>query len=133
MCLQTVSVCPFAVSDLMTKMFAKQFFVGFKHIIIGSDKCHNLYMSWDTAFPTRFHVRTWKTLICLCICAVQLESSQGTLLVLRNQKHLECRERSLCRCAKAVPQLMLYSRASLSRTRLFRITAYLEVKIWSLF
>ena len=26
-----------------------------------------------------------------------------------------------------------YSRASLSRTRLFRITAYLEVKIWSLF
>ena len=27
----------------------------------------------------------------------------------------------------------LYSRTSLSRTRLFRITAYLEVKIWSLF
>ena len=26
-----------------------------------------------------------------------------------------------------------YSRTSLSRTRLFRITAYLEVKIWSLF
>ena len=26
-----------------------------------------------------------------------------------------------------------YSRLSLSRTRLFRITAYLEVKIWSLF
>ena len=29
--------------------------------------------------------------------------------------------------------LHLYSRTSLSRTRLFRITAYLEVKIWSLF
>ena len=28
---------------------------------------------------------------------------------------------------------MLYSRTSLFRTRLFRITAYLEVKIWSLF
>ena len=28
---------------------------------------------------------------------------------------------------------MAYSRTSLSRTRLFRITAYLEVKIWSLF
>ena len=27
----------------------------------------------------------------------------------------------------------IYSRTSLSRTRLFRITAYLEVKIWSLF
>ena len=27
----------------------------------------------------------------------------------------------------------MYSRTSLSRTRLFRITAYLEVKIWSLF
>ena len=26
-----------------------------------------------------------------------------------------------------------YSRTSLSRTRLFRITAYLEVEIWSLF
>ena len=26
-----------------------------------------------------------------------------------------------------------YSRTSLTRTRLFRITAYLEVKIWSLF
>ena len=26
-----------------------------------------------------------------------------------------------------------YSRTSLSQTRLFRITAYLEVKIWSLF
>ena len=26
-----------------------------------------------------------------------------------------------------------YSRTSLSRTRLFRITAYLEVKIWSPF
>ena len=26
-----------------------------------------------------------------------------------------------------------YSRTSLSRTRLFRITAYFEVKIWSLF
>ena len=28
---------------------------------------------------------------------------------------------------------IIYSRTSLSRTRLFRITAYLEVKIWSLF
>ena len=28
---------------------------------------------------------------------------------------------------------VLYSRTSLSRTRFFRITAYLEVKIWSLF
>ena len=28
---------------------------------------------------------------------------------------------------------IVYSRTSLSRTRLFRITAYLEVKIWSLF
>ena len=27
----------------------------------------------------------------------------------------------------------IYSRISLSRTRLSRITAYLEVKIWSLF
>ena len=30
-------------------------------------------------------------------------------------------------------RLFEYSRTSLSRTRLFRITAYLEVKIWSLF
>ena len=28
---------------------------------------------------------------------------------------------------------LIYSRISLSRTRLFRITAYLEEKIWSLF
>ena len=28
---------------------------------------------------------------------------------------------------------IVYSRTSLSRTRLFRITAYLEVKTWSLF
>ena len=31
------------------------------------------------------------------------------------------------------PNVMKYSRTSLSRTRLFRITAYLEVNIWSLF
>ena len=31
------------------------------------------------------------------------------------------------------PRTTLYSRLSLSRTRLSRITAYLEVKIWSLF
>ena len=31
------------------------------------------------------------------------------------------------------PNVMKYSRTLLSRTRLFRITAYLEVKIWSLF
>ena len=30
-------------------------------------------------------------------------------------------------------QTSKYSRTSLSRTRLFRITAYLEVKTWSLF
>ena len=30
-------------------------------------------------------------------------------------------------------QTSKYSRLPLSRTRLFRITAYLEVKIWSLF
>ena len=29
--------------------------------------------------------------------------------------------------------IIIYSRTSLSQTRLFRITAYLEVKIWSLF
>ena len=29
--------------------------------------------------------------------------------------------------------IYIYSRTSLSQTRLFRITAYLEVKIWSLF
>ena len=32
----------------------------------------------------------------------------------------------------ALPGHLLYSRTSLSRTRLFRITAYLEVNIWSL-
>ena len=32
-----------------------------------------------------------------------------------------------------VSKTVVYSRTSLSRTRLFRITAYLEVKIWSLF
>ena len=32
-----------------------------------------------------------------------------------------------------IEKVMMLSRTSLSRTRLFRITAYLEVKIWSLF
>ena len=39
-------------------------------------------------------------------------------------------------CAKphsGICSPLIYSRTSLSRTRLFRITAYLEVKIWSLF
>ena len=36
-------------------------------------------------------------------------------------------------CGACCSPLILYSRTSLSRTRLFRITAYLEVKIWSLF
>ena len=35
--------------------------------------------------------------------------------------------------SKHVLELIYYSRTSLSRTRLFRITAYLEVKIWSQF
>ena len=34
---------------------------------------------------------------------------------------------------KAEKTQQRYSRTSLSRTRLFRITAYLEVKLWSLF
>ena len=39
----------------------------------------------------------------------------------------------LCLCRLSVYYYYYYSRTSLSRTRLFRITAYLEVKIWSLF
>ena len=36
-------------------------------------------------------------------------------------------------CTNAIKVGGLYSQTPLSRTRLFRITAYLEVKIWFLF
>ena len=60
---------------------------------------------------------------------IQVVTTKGFALNRLQKRQVK---RLLSQCL-ACCDILKYCRISLSRTRLFRITAYLEVKIWSLF